>query len=200
MTVVPWNRSPAIAFRSSARSRPSTTRSGILARATTLAPTGSKTIAGPARGAPAAIRRPTGRVSRHDNDVVSTREASRLRVRPRGLQVRLAPKGDAEETRVHPRNLDPELVESTFLRAEGAARLDVEPRHLTAARYGENPELLREVREEAGEVRDVRVISVPGDEDGAADGNHDPVHCDRVRISAPRKSLPLLELHRGSFS
>src|SRR3970282_1618357 len=100
-----------------------------------------------------AVRRPAWRGSRHDNDVVSTREAGRLCVRPRGLRGRLAPKGDAEETRVHPRNLDPELVESTLLRAEGAARLDVEARDLPAARYGENPELLREGREEAGAGR-----------------------------------------------
>src|SRR2546428_345680 len=55
-TVVPWNGSPEIAARRASRSRPSTTRRGIPAFAITRAPTGSKTILGPAREWPSPVR------------------------------------------------------------------------------------------------------------------------------------------------
>src|SRR2546427_12694707 len=55
-TVVPWNGSPEIAARRASRYRPSTTRRGIPPFAITRAPTGSKTILGPAREWPSPVR------------------------------------------------------------------------------------------------------------------------------------------------
>src|SRR5438445_2061460 len=145
--------------------------------------------AGEARGDP--VRRPPRGRPAHQDDWVAAGEAGGLRVRLGRLRVRAGLEGDREEAGVHPRDLDPELVEPPLPRAEGPPRLDVEPGDSPAARDREDLSGRGDVEEKLREACEVRRVAIPRNEDGPAQGDHDPFHGnDRVRIPALRKYLP----------
>ena len=75
--------------------------------------------------------------ARHEDDREATRELRRLRIGGRRLSVRTSFEGPREETRVEPRDRDPEFIEGPLADPERPAGLDVVPSNSAAARDDE---------------------------------------------------------------